>query len=372
MSSAFVHLHLHTEFSLIDGTVRVKPLVEAAARQGMPAVAVTDQGNLFGMVKFYTAAVAAGVKPIIGADLRIADADRDGHHVLTFLCMNDAGYSNLTRLITASYLEGQAQGLPLVDRRWLDEWNEGLIVLSGGARGDVGEALVAGNGDLAHRRLDFWQQRFGDRFYLELQRTGRPGDEAHVHAAVALAAEAQVAVVASNDVRFIEQGDYEAHEARVCIHDGRILHDQDRPRHYSDAQYLRSPVEMTERFADIPEAIENTLAIARRCNLSLTLGQNVLPDFPVPGDRSIETYLREESRTGLARRMERLGTPGGDAQDYHARLDHELDVIIQMGDFEIQDIYGYMEALGEFTSGEEIVVKVQRSGEIRDLTLTFK
>lgn len=331
MASGFVHLHLHTEFSLIDGTVRVKPLVEAAARQGMPAVAVTDQGNLFGMVKFYTAAVAAGVKPLIGADLRVADRERDDHHTMTFLCMNDAGYANLTRLITASYLQGQAQGLPLVDRQWLDEWNAGLIVLSGGARGDVGEALVAGNGDLARRRLAFWQARFGDRYYLELQRTGRPGDDAHVHAAVALAGEADVPVVATNDVRFLEAADFEAHEARVCIHDGRVLQDDSRPRHYSDSQFLRSPDEMAARFADIPEALDNTLAIARRCNLSLTLDQNVLPDFPVPADQGIEDYLRDQARAGLDQRLQRLGTPGGSEADYRERLEHELGVIIEMG-----------------------------------------
>ena len=331
MSSGFVHLHLHTEFSLIDGTVRVKSLVEAAARLAMPAVAVTDQGNLFGMVKFYSAAIAAGVKPIIGADLRIADDERDGHHVLTFLCQDDLGYANLTRLITASYLQGQDQGLPLVERRWLDDCSDGLIVLSGGARGDVGEALVAGNGDRAAQRLAFWRERFGERYYLELQRTGRPGDEAHVHAAVALAAETGTAVVASNDVRFLESADYEAHEARVCIHEGRVLHDRDRPRHYSDAQYLRSPAEMAELFADVPEAIANTDAIARRCNLSLSLGRNVLPDFPVADGRSIDECLREEARAGLARRIERLGTPGGELADYQARLEHELEVIIQMG-----------------------------------------
>ncbi len=331
MSSGFVHLHLHTEFSLIDGVVRVKPLVEAAARDGMPAVAITDQGNLFGMVKFYRAAIAAGVKPIIGADLRIADDRRDGHHVLTFLCMDDAGYASLTRLITASYLQGQDQGLPLVDRRWLDEFNEGLIVLSGGARGDVGEALVAGDQALAQSRLQFWQQRFGDRFYLELQRLNRPGDEDHVHAAVALAEKTAVPVVATNDVRFLSRDDFEAHEARVCIHDGRILHDQARPRIYTDAQYLASPEEMAERFCDLPEALENTLAIARRCNLSLTLGRNVLPDFPVPEGKTIDEYLREQSRAGLARRIEALGTPGGEQHEYEARLEHELDVIMEMG-----------------------------------------
>lgn len=331
MSPGFVHTHLHSEFSLIDGTVRVKPLVKAVAEQGMPAVAITDQGNLFGMVKFYRAAMEAGIKPIIGADLRVAADSSDRHHVMTFLCMNDAGYAALTRLITASYLEGQGQGLPVVARQWLDEWHAGLIVLSGGARGDVGEALVADDFKLAEKRLEFWQSRFGDRFYLELHRTGRAGDEAHVHAAVGLAAQAQCPVVASNDVRFIAPDDHESHEARVCIHQGQILHDQRRPRDYSEAQYLRSPEEMAELFADIPEALENTLAIAQRCNLSLTLDQNALPDFPVPAGQSIGEFLRTESTAGLVKRIERMGTPGGSEKDYYARLEHELTVIEAMG-----------------------------------------
>ncbi len=331
MSSGFVHLHVHTEFSLIDGVVRVKPLVSATAAAGMPAVAVTDQGNLFGMVKFYRAAIAAGVKPIIGADLRIADDRREGHHVMTFLCMNDTGYANLTRLITASYLQGQDKGLPLVERQWFDTLSDGLIALSGGARGDVGEALVSGDQALALERLEFWRERFADRYYLELQRTGRPGDENHLHAAVALAGQTVTPVVATNDVRFITRDDFEAHEARVCIHQGRILHDESRPRQYSEAQYLRSPEEMAALFADIPEALANTLAIAQRCNLSLTLGQNVLPDFPVPEGQTIGDFLRSEARAGLARRIEALGMPGGDRADYDRRLEHELDVIIDMG-----------------------------------------
>ena len=331
MTPSFVHLHLHTEFSLVDGTVRIKPLVQAARAMGMPAVAVTDQGNLFGMVKFYEAAMQAGVKPLIGADLRIATEDAGGHHTVTCLCMNDQGYASLTRLITASYLEGQASGLPLVDRSWLDRWNEGLIVLSGGARGDVGEALVRGDESLARRRMAFWQERFGDRYYLELQRTGRPGDEAHVHAAVGLATDSQCPVVATNDVRFLQQDDFEAHEARVCIHQGRILHDDQRPRDYSDAQYLRSPQEMAALFSDLPEALENSVAIARRCNLSLTLGQNALPDFPVPDGRTIEEHLRIEAQTGLERRIQHLGTLGDERGDYQARLEHELEVIEGMG-----------------------------------------
>ncbi len=330
-SAGFVHLHVHSEFSLIDGTVRVKPLVNAVVEQGMPAVAITDQGNLFGMVKFYRAALSAGVKPIIGADLRIQSVDQSTHHVVTCLCMDNAGYAALTRLITASYLQGQDSGLPLVDREWLAQWSEGLIVLSGGARGDVGEALVAGDHAMARQRLAFWQALLGDRYYLELHRTGRAGDEAHVHAAVALASEAGVGVVASNDVRFIDADDFEAHEARVCIHQGRILHDEHRPRTYSDAQYLRSPSEMAALFADIPEALANTLAIAKRCNLTLTLGQNVLPDFPVPAEQGIDGYLREQSHAGLAQRIERLGTPGGSPEAYYERLEHELSVIIEMG-----------------------------------------
>ncbi len=332
MAPAFVHLHLHTEFSLIDGTVRVAPLVEGVAGYGMPAVAITDQGNLFGMVKFYEAALRAGVKPIIGADLRVASEEGGGgHHALTFLCMNNAGYAALTRLITASYLDGQGQGLPLVERAWLERWNEGLIVLSGGARGDVGQALLNQDERLARQRLAFWHTHFPGRYYLEVQRTGRPGDEDHVHAAVALAGATQTPVVASNDVRFLERDDFEAHEARVCIHDGRILHDDQRPRHYAEAQYLRSPEEMAALFSDLPEALENTVAIAQRCNLSLTLGQNVLPDFPVPEGRSIEAHLRSEAKAGLERRIAALGTPGGDPADYDARLDHELGVIEQMG-----------------------------------------
>ncbi|PWG63922.1 DNA polymerase III subunit alpha [Sediminicurvatus halobius] len=337
MPAGFVHLHLHTEFSLIDGIVRVKPLVQAAASSGMPAVAVTDQGNLFGMVKFYRAALAAGVKPLIGADLRIAAPEGKGHDVMTFLCMDDTGYGSLTRLITASYLEGQgSEGLPVVQRAWLEQWHEGLIALSGAARGDVGRALVAGQESLARERLDWWTALLGDRYYLELQRTGRPGDEDQVHGAVALAAAADVPVVATNDVRFLQREDFEAHEARVCIHEGRVLHDERRPRRYSEEQYLRGPEEMAELFADIPESLENTLAIAQRCNLSLTLGQNVLPDFPVPAGMGIDDYLRTEAEAGLERRLARIipadaEDPEGTRRYYRERLERELGVISQMG-----------------------------------------
>lgn len=337
MASCFVHLHLHTEFSLVDGIVRIEPLMASLAEQGMPAVAMTDQGNLFGMVKFYRAAIEAGIKPIIGADVRIADPEATaGHSRMTLLCADNRGYQCLTRLLSASYLEGQEQGLPIVQRAWLSRWSEGLIALSGAKDGDVGRALVAGQTELAEQRLNEWLTVFGDRYYLELQRTGRAGDEEQVHGAVALAARYQVPVVATNDVRFLAPEDYEAHEARVCIHEGRTLDDARRTRAYSQEQFLRTPEQMAEQFADIPEALVNTVEIARRCNLRLTLDQNVLPDFPVPEGMSVDAYLREQAEVGLEASWQTLipaNDPDPDAakQRYQQRLDHELAVIREMG-----------------------------------------
>ncbi len=338
MSRAFVHLNLHTEYSLVDGIVRIKPLVKAAAATGMPAVAITDQGNLFGMVKFYGACIAAGVKPLVGADLWIEDPDApEGRSRVTALVATTRGYTTLTRLISLSYLEGQqADEHPVVARRWVEADHEGLIILSGGKDGDVGKALVNGDPARARARLDWWLERFPDSYYLELHRCGRPGDEEHLHAAVSLAAEADVPVVATNAVRFIKAEDFDAHEARVCINQGRTLDDARRPRNYSEQQYLRTPEEMAELFADIPEAIDNTVAISRRCNLDITLGENFLPDFPIPEGLTIEQYLEQESWRGLEERLETLldrNAPdyAEKRKGYEERLQRELDVIIQMG-----------------------------------------
>ncbi|WP_435104721.1 DNA polymerase III subunit alpha [Arhodomonas sp. AD133] len=337
MTGSFVHLHLHSEFSLIDGIVRLKPLMKACADAGMPAVAVTDQGNLFGMVKFYEAAIAAGIKPIVGADVRVTDRDSaDGHSQATLLCADDSGYGSLTRILTESYLHGQDQGVPVVRHEWLAQWSQGLIVLSGGKDGDVGRALLDGHDALAREKLAFWQEHFPGRYYLEIQRAGRPGDEDHLHAAVALAADTDVPVVASNDVRFLAPEDFEAHEARVCIHEGRTLDDKHRPRRYSAEQYLRTPEEMAELFSDIPEALENTVEIARRCNLNLTLGENVLPDFPVPEGMTIDEFLAADARKGLEERLTRIITdddpdPAATRRRYEERLQRELDVIEHMG-----------------------------------------
>jgi DNA polymerase-3 subunit alpha len=338
MQETFVHLHVHSEYSLVDGTARVKPLVAAAAKAGMPAIALTDQANLFALVRFYKAAMAAGIKPIGGVDAWLRNPEDPGQPFrLTLLIQDAVGYRNLTELVSRSYLEGQHLGRAQMDAAWLTpQALGGLIALSGGREGDVGRALVAGNRALAAARLAAWRECFGDRYYLELVRTGREGEEECLHGSVELADEFGVAVVASNDVRFIERDDFSAHEVRVCIHDGRTLDDPRRPRLYSEQQYLRSPAEMAEAFADIPEALENAVEIARRCNLELSLGEVFLPDFPIPEGLTVEEHFRGESHRGLESRLERILDPDAAdnaerRQEYLDRLETELGVITSMG-----------------------------------------
>ncbi|MEN9527984.1 MAG: hypothetical protein RLY56_1935, partial [Pseudomonadota bacterium] len=329
--SAFVHLRLHTEYSLVDSVVRIPELVARVAELGMPAVAVTDEHNLFAMVKFYREALSKGVKPIIGVDLQIREpGERTPASRLTLLCMNDAGYRRLTRLVSRAYLEGQQRGAPRIDREWLTpESTEGLIALSGGREGDVGRALQQGKTAEARGLIEFWKGLFPDRYYLEVTRTGRDEDEALVASTVTLAIETALPIVATNDVRFLSPDDFESHEARVCIHEGALLADAARPRHYTREQYLRSPQEMAERFADLPEAIENSVEIAKRCSLVLQLGESRLPIYPVPEGQTTEAFLRAESARGLQQRLTRLGNVDHDT--YRARLQTELEVICAMG-----------------------------------------
>jgi DNA polymerase-3 subunit alpha len=340
-SPAFVHLHLHTEYSLVDSTVRIPALMERCASMGMPAVALTDQNNLFGLVKFYRKAMAAGVKPLIGLDLRLFNDDEpERPFTLLLLVQNSTGYRRLSELVTRSYLEGQVRGVPMARREWLDEKScQGLIALSGGLHGDIGHALHGAHKEKAAELLADWQATFPGRFYLELIRTGRAGEEDCLQASLALASESKVPVVATNDVRFLDKEDFNAHEARVCIHDGRGLADADRPRLYSANQYLRSPEEMIELFADVPAALQNTVEIARRCNLDLKLGDSVLPAFPVPEGQSEFEFLEAEARRGLETALEKiyelLDTPKNEkdqlAAPYFERLSIELDVIQSMG-----------------------------------------
>ena len=334
---SFIHLRVHTEYSLVDGVVRIKPLMKALSDDNVPAVALTDQSNLFAMVKFIRATLAAGIKPIIGVDALVRHGDdQEAPFQMVLLAQDKEGYLNLSQLISKSYLEGQHRGVPIIQAEWIEQHANGIIALSGGRQGDVGRALLAGQGDLAQKRLTGWLNCFADRFYIELQRTGRENEEAYIAEAVNLAIENDVPVVATNDVRFIHSSDFDSHEARVCIHDGRTLDDPRRPKNYTDQQYLRSTEDMQQLFDDIPEALANTVEIARRCNLEVELGNSVLPQFPIPEGETEESYFCRVSQEGLEVRLKVLLDENSDdysekRKKYDDRLQVELDVINTMG-----------------------------------------
>ncbi|HHX3864426.1 TPA: DNA polymerase III subunit alpha, partial [Legionella anisa] len=338
MQQRFVHLRVHTEFSLVDGLTRVKPLMKVLPSRGMCAVAVTDYCNLFAAVKHYKNAVDMGIKPIIGSDLPCHDPDQPERvSSLVLLCLNSQGYNNLTCLISKAYQEGQYQGQPRVQNQWIQEYSAGLIALSGGKFGDIGHALLANDDALAKSRAIYWQTLFPNRFYLEIQRTGRPDETRYNEKLIALADELQLPLVATNDVRFLDQEDFEAHEARVCIHEGYTLADPRREQKYSAQQYLRSADEMIALFSDLPSAIENTVEISKRCTVKLDLGNNYLPNFPIPDGSTVEEYLSHLSQVGLEERLlqifknkspEELQTS---REEYDKRLQVELNVINSMG-----------------------------------------
>ncbi len=340
----FVHLHVHSEYSVIDSTLGVKTAISLAAKNQQPAIALTDQTNMFALVKFYSGAMDAGVKPIIGSDIWV-QADLDGADGSIFkvvcLCQDDQGYLNLSHLISEAYLHNQQvvdnQLRPLIKQSWLEKFGEGLIILSGARHGDVGQAILAEKPNLAASRINWWQKHFPDRYYLELVRTGRDNEENYIVGAIEAAQRYELPVVATNEVRFESAEDFDAHEVRVCIHDGYILDDPNRPKHYSEEQYFRSTEEMVALFADIPEAIENTVEVAKRCNVSLTLGTYFLPDFPVPEGLTLDEYFRLESHKGLEERLQFLFGHLDEAQfaekrkEYDERLQFEIDIILQMG-----------------------------------------
>jgi len=332
MSVRFAHLHLHSEYSLVDSTIRIKALVAACVQAGTPAVALTDECNMFALVKFYKACNAAGIKPIGGCDLWTSSPDDPRPWRMTVLCQNRDGYLNLSRLVSRAWREGQHGGRALVDATWLTPGaTAGLIALLG-RESEIGRIAVNQGTEAAAPRLHVLTNLFPDRLYLELTRCGREGEEAWNNAALTLATGHDLPVIASNDVRFLKQEDFEAHEARVCIHQGRVLADPKRPRDYSDQQYLKTPEEMAALFADIPEALENTVELAKRCNLELTFGTYYLPDFPVPEGHDLASYIRELSREGLKERLAHAPLAEGHTlADYEARLERELDVIIKMG-----------------------------------------
>ena len=287
----FVHLRVHSEYSIADGLIKVADLVQHAAAAGMPAVAITGRGNLFALIKFYDACRGAGVKPIVGVEMthRDEDAEPDARYQCVLLAGDEVGYRNLIALVSRAYLVSAQRGC--VESRWLAEHSDGVIMLSGALRGDVGAALTRGDRAAARAAAAHWQEVFGDRYYVELQRTHRESEDRYVAAAVDLATELELPVVATNDVCFLARDDFEAHETRICIQEGRTLNDPRRPRRYSEEQYFKSAAEMVELFSDIPEALENSVEIAKRCSAGIRLGRYFLPNYPVPPGHTLNDYL---------------------------------------------------------------------------------
>lgn len=342
MSVSFVHLRVHSDYSLVDGLIKLKPLVSAVGKRDMPAIGLADEANLFGLVKFYTAAQQAGIKPIIASDLWLENRHDAAHpYRLTLLAMNATGYRNLTELISLGWTQGQRQGRAILQKDWVMAQNEGLIALSGGREGDIGRHLLADHADDAHRLAQEWQSAFPDRFYLELVRTGREQEEACVHKSVALALDTGLPVVATNDVRFLARDDFWAHETRVAIGEGKALDDPRRTRRYTEEQYLKSPDEMAALFADLPEALTNSVMIAKRCNVDLRLGEIFLPEFGIPDGMTQDEFFTKVSHDGLTERLDFLFPVDQYPRDsqayqdierrYQERLDFELDIIIKMG-----------------------------------------
>jgi len=333
VSFTFVHLRVHSEYSIADSIIRIPDFIKAIADAGMPAVALTDQGNLFALVKYYKAALAAGVKPIIGADVQIeAAGTKNGYAPVVLLARNAVGYLNLKRLITRSFVDGQRNGIPVINEEWLNaDSADGLIALSAGREGALGQYLLAGKQDVARAWLAQQTAIFGGNFYVELQRTGRPNEDDYLARAVSLASQTGCPVVATNDMRFLRPDDFEVHEARACIQGGFVLDDPARPRSYSPEQYLRSAAEMQKLFSDLPEALENTVEIAKRCNVVLELGKSFLPEFAIPDGGSPDDYLVRLAQEGLANKLLSAGLEPGARDTYEQRLQRELGVIIQMG-----------------------------------------
>src|ERR1700761_4094405 len=332
----FVHLRVHSEFSIADGIVRLDDIVEAAAKDGQGALALTDLANAFGLVRFYQEARGKGVKPIAGCDVWITNHDdRDKPSRLLLLVKNKTGYLNLCELLSKAWLTNQYRGRAEVDAQWLEAGlAEGLLALSGAQQGDVGIALAAGNEETAKRNAQRWANVFPNGFYIELQR-GQPGAEAYVQQAVALAASLKLPVVATHPLQFMTPDDFTAHEARVCISEGDMLANPRRQKRFTSEQYFRTQEEMAKLFADIPSALVNSVEIAKRCNLTLELGKPKLPLFPTPDGLSLDDYLVQLSKEGLEKRLEQLfpAVAERDAQraTYYERLDFECGTIIKMG-----------------------------------------
>jgi DNA polymerase III subunit alpha len=344
----FVHLRLHTEFSVVDGTNRIEEIVKAAAQDGQPALAITDLNNLFGAIKFYKEARAAGVKPVVGCEVVVQGFGKDASHLarMVLLVQSRQGYLNLCELLARAWTQNVVKAQGVCKAAWLQELGEGLILLAGAQAGPVGQALLQGDESRAGEVALQLAGMFPHRFYIEVQRAGRPDDESHVAAAVQLAARLSLPVVATHPVQFTGEDDYEAHEARVCIAEGEILGNQRRVRKFTREQWFKPAAQMEDLFADLPSAVANTVEIAKRCNLVLELGKPRLPNFPTPNGMPIEDYFRFASYQGLGERLVQLYPDEAQREKerprYEERLEFEIGTILKMG------FPGYFLIVGDF------------------------
>ncbi len=333
----YIHLRLHTEYSISDGIVQVDSAIARAAADGMPALGISDLANLFGMVKFYKGARGKGIKPIIGADCWITnEIERDKPTRILLICRNRKGYGQLCEILTRAFIENKYRGRAELRREWLDAGSASdLLCLSGARDGDIGHALANGNLGLAEKLAADWAARFPGSFYVEIQRAGHPGTETYIRDALQIASRLDLPVVATHPIQFTRPEDFKAHEARVCIAQGNVLADKRRPKEFTPEQYFKTQDEMCALFADIPEALENSVEIARRCSLTVQLGKNFLPQFPTPEGMTLDDFLVAEARSGLEVRLKELFPNEVEREqkreEYEARLKFETDTIIQMG-----------------------------------------
>jgi len=339
-NSEFVHLQCQTEYSVKNSLIRVDRLIQQAKNLGYKSIALTDDSNVFAALKLYKKAIDAGIKPIIGTNITIKDDDMSYHAIL--LCQNNEGYLNLSQLITLCYIEGQDIDGVSVTKEQIVKFQSGLIMISNAVNGDIAKSLLSNQKEEAKNRAIFWQSIFSDRFYMSVQRTNRKDDEQHLHLCIELGIELDIPILATNDVQFLNQNDYEAHEARICISQGGLLDDARRKKHFSDQQYLKSTEQMAELFSDIPELLQNSVELSKRCNVHFELyKKHYLPDFPIPKDITINQYFRDQSISGIDNRLINKNI---DRKLYDDRLAFELSVIIQM------DFVGYFLIVADFIS----------------------
>lgn len=333
MSKNFIHLNVHSEYAIADSTIRIPQLIEKVKSLGMPAVAITDMNNVFATIKFFNAAKKAGIKPILGADIWVVDSDsQDQVFELTMLCQNEQGYLNLSQIISHAQYHRNAQHQPCVDVNYLLAHNEGLIVLADSMFSDIGQQIANQKLESAVDTMLKWRDAFGDRYYVAIAEIGRANEQNFNSAAIYMAAHQNIPLVATGRCRFLEEDDFNAHEARICINRGYVLADPKRPKEYTNQQYIKSPQQMSDVFAEFPSLLENSYAIAQRCNFDIGFTRYFLPEFPVPEGKTIDSYFAELCRKNLGDFLNKFGPdPNCTIQDYHDRLEHEIKVILDMG-----------------------------------------